>query len=57
MEPWGIIKQSAQNQAVYMGLSLCLSFYLRRSLEGCMVDTTVGFPVEIVEALTLRSHR
>jgi hypothetical protein len=34
-----------------MQLSLCLSFLLRRSLGGYTVGTTVGFWVEIVEAL------
>jgi hypothetical protein len=34
-----------------MELSLCLSFYLRRSLGGYKVGTTVGFPVEIMETL------
>jgi hypothetical protein len=34
-----------------MKLSLRLSFYLRHSLRGYTVDTTVGFPVEIMEAL------
>jgi hypothetical protein len=31
--------------------SLRLSFYLRHNLRGYTVDTTVGFPVKIVEAL------
>jgi hypothetical protein len=35
-----------------MELSLCLSFYLRRSLGGYTVGTTMGFLVEIVQALT-----
>jgi hypothetical protein len=39
-----------------MEYSLHLSFYLRRSLGGYTVDTTAGFPVEIVEALTMQSH-
>jgi hypothetical protein len=51
MEPWGFIKPSAQNKIVLMKLSLCLSFYLRCSLGGYTVGTTVGFPVEIMEAL------
>jgi hypothetical protein len=34
MELWGFIKSSAQNKAVHMELSLCLSFYLRCSLGG-----------------------
>jgi hypothetical protein len=34
-----------------MGLSLRLSFYLRRKLRGYMVGTTTGFSVEIVEAI------
>jgi hypothetical protein len=41
-----------------MELSLCLSFYLRRSLRGYTVGTTAGFLVEIVEALAPQSrHR
>jgi hypothetical protein len=40
-----------------MELNLRPSFYLRRSLEGYTVDTTVGFPVKIVEALAPQSHR
>jgi hypothetical protein len=51
MEPWGFIKPSAQKKVVHMKLSLCLSFYLRHSLMGYMVANTVGFAVEIVEAL------
>jgi hypothetical protein len=35
-----------------MELSLCLGFYLRHNLRGYTVDTTVGFPVKIVEALS-----
>jgi hypothetical protein len=34
-----------------MELSPHLSFYLRHSLGGYTMDTTVGFPVKIVEAL------
>jgi hypothetical protein len=34
-----------------MELSLRLSLYLKCSLGGYMVGTTVGFPIEIVEAL------
>jgi hypothetical protein len=40
-----------QNKEVHMELSLCLSFYLRRSLGGYMVGTTVAFPVKTVETL------
>jgi hypothetical protein len=40
-----------------MELSLRLSFYLRRSLEGYTVGTTMGFPIEIVEALAPQPHR
>jgi hypothetical protein len=36
--------------------SLCLSFYLRRSLGGYMVGITVGFPIEIVEDLAPQPH-
>jgi hypothetical protein len=34
-----------------MELSLCLSLYLRHSPGGYTVDTTVGFPIKIMEAL------
>jgi hypothetical protein len=37
--------------SVHMELSLRLSFYLRHSLRGYMVGTTVVFPVKIMEAL------
>jgi hypothetical protein len=56
MEPWDFIKSSALYLSVHMELSLCLSFYLRRSLEGYMVGTTAGFPVKIMEALASQSH-
>jgi hypothetical protein len=46
----------SDNQVVHMELSLNLSFYLKRNLEGYMVGTTVGFPVEIVEALAPQPH-
>jgi hypothetical protein len=52
IEPWSFIKLTAQNYVVHMELSLCLSFYLRRSLGG----TTVGLLVKIVEALAPRSR-
>jgi hypothetical protein len=42
---------SALNRTVHLQLSLCLSFYLRRSLGGYTVGTTARFRVEIVEAL------
>jgi hypothetical protein len=47
-EPWGLIKLSAQNIAVHMQLSLCLSFQLIRSLGGYTLGTTVGFQVKTV---------
>jgi hypothetical protein len=56
MEPRGFIKPFVSNQAVYMELSLCLSFYLRCSLGGYTVGTTVGFPIEIVQALVPQHH-
>jgi hypothetical protein len=34
-----------------MELSLYLSFYLKHSLGGYTVDTTAGFPVNIMEPL------
>jgi hypothetical protein len=51
MEPWGFFKPSTLYLSIHMELSLHLSFYLRHSLKGYMVDTTVGFPVKIMEAL------
>jgi hypothetical protein len=51
MEPWGFIKSSVQNKVVHIELSFCLSFHLRRSLRGYIVATTIGFLIEIVEAL------
>jgi hypothetical protein len=56
MEPWDFIKSSALYLSVHMELSLRLSFYLKHSLAGYTVGTTVGFPVEIVEALALQFH-
>jgi hypothetical protein len=55
MEPWDFIKSSALYLSVHMELSLCLRFYLRRSLGGYTVGTTVEFPVEIIEALASQS--
>jgi hypothetical protein len=57
MEPWGFIKSSALYQSVHMELSLRLSFYLRRSLGGYTVGTTVGFQVKIVEYLAPQPRR
>jgi hypothetical protein len=51
MELWGFIKSSVPNRAIHMELSLHLSFYLKHTLGGYTVDTTVGFPVKIMEAL------
>jgi hypothetical protein len=45
------LMSSALNRTVHLQLSLCLSFYLRRSLGGYTVGTTARFLVEIVEAL------
>jgi hypothetical protein len=56
-EPWDFIKPSTHNQTVHMELSLCLAFYLRRSLGGYTVGTTTRFPVKIMEALAPRSRR
>jgi hypothetical protein len=54
-EPWGYIKVvSATSHNTYATYPL-LSFYLRCSLEGYTVGTTVGFRVEIVEALAPQS--
>jgi hypothetical protein len=49
-EPWSFIKPSAQNKVVHMKLGIRLSFYLRHSLRGYTVGTTVGFLGNIVEA-------
>jgi hypothetical protein len=58
MELWGFIKPLAQNKVVHIEFSLRLSFYLKRSLRSYTVGTTVGFPVETIEALAPRScHR
>jgi hypothetical protein len=60
MELWNFIKLSVLYLSVHMELSLCLSFYLRRSLGGYSVGTTTGFPVVIMEAyphnLAIESH-
>jgi hypothetical protein len=56
MKSWGFIKPLAQNKAVHIKLSLCLSLYLKHSLGGNTVGTTMGFPIEIVEALAPQSH-
>jgi hypothetical protein len=56
MELWDFIKLSVLYLSVHMELSLHLSFYLRRNLRGYMVGTTVGFPVDIMEALAPQSH-
>jgi hypothetical protein len=53
MELWGFFKSSALYLSVHIELSLHLSFYLRHSLGGYMMDTTTGFPVKIMEALAL----
>jgi hypothetical protein len=53
MELWGFIKPSVQNKVVHMEVSLCLSFYLRCSLGGYTVVTTMGFPIETMQG----SHR
>jgi hypothetical protein len=57
MEPWGFIKSLVLYLLVHMKLSLCLSFYPRRSLRDYTVGTTAGFLVEIVEALASKFHR
>jgi hypothetical protein len=56
MKLWGFIKSSAQNKAVYMELSLRLSFSHKRSLGGYTGRTTVGFQVETMEALAPWPH-
>jgi hypothetical protein len=56
MEPWDFIKSLAQNKAIHIKLSLCLSFQLRHNLGGYTVGTTVGFQVETVEVLAPRPH-
>jgi hypothetical protein len=52
MELWGLFKSSVLYLSVHMELSLRLSFYLKHSLGGYTVETTVGFPVKIMEALS-----
>jgi hypothetical protein len=56
MELWDFIKSSALYLSVHMEVHLHLSFYLRRSLGGYTVGTTVGFPLRIVEALAPQPH-
>jgi hypothetical protein len=56
-EPWGFNKSSVQNNVEHMELSLCLRFYLRRSLRGYTVGATMGFTIEIIEALALQPCR
>jgi hypothetical protein len=56
MELWDFIKSSVLYLSVYMELSIRLSFYLRRSLGGYTVGTTVGFPIQIMEALAPQSR-
>jgi hypothetical protein len=56
MEPWDFIKLLALYLSVHMEFNLCLSFYLRRNLMGYTVGTTMGFPVEIMDALAPQSH-
>jgi hypothetical protein len=51
MEQWGLFKSSVLYLSVHMEHSLRLSFYLRHSLGGYTVDTTVGFNIKIMEAL------
>jgi hypothetical protein len=55
MELWDLIKSSVLYLLVHMELSLRLSFYLRCSLGGYTVGTTMGFPVKIMEALAPQS--
>jgi hypothetical protein len=56
-EPWDFVKSSALYISVHMELSICLSFYLRCSLRGYTVGTTVEFLLKIVEALAPQSRR
>jgi hypothetical protein len=55
-ELWDLIKSSAQNKAVHMELSLCLSFSLRHSVGVDTAGTTMGFLVKIVKALAPQPH-
>jgi hypothetical protein len=55
MEPWDFIKSLMLYLSVHIELSLHKSFDLRRNLRGYMVGSTAGFPVKIVEALSLQS--
>jgi hypothetical protein len=52
MEPWGLIKSSAQNKVVHMKLSLCVSLQLSLNLGGYTMGTTTIFRVTTMEALT-----
>jgi hypothetical protein len=51
MDPWDFFKSSVLYLLVHIELNLRLSFYLRHSLRGYTVDTTMGFPIKIMEAL------
>jgi hypothetical protein len=57
MEPWSFIMSLVLYLSVHMELSLRLSFYLIRSLEGYMLGTTAGFSIKIVEDLATQSCR
>jgi hypothetical protein len=47
----GFFKLSVSYLSVHTELSLCLSFYLKRSLGAYTVDTFTGFPIEITKSL------
>jgi hypothetical protein len=51
MKLWDFIKLSELYLLVHLELRLHLSFYLRRSLRGYMVGTTIGFPGKIAGLL------
>jgi hypothetical protein len=50
-EPRGFIESSVQNKVVHIELISRLRFYLIRRLVGYTVGTTVGFPIETMDAL------
>jgi hypothetical protein len=53
---WDFIKSSVLYLLVHMKFSLRFSFYLKHSLGGYTVGTTMGFPVGIVLAVAPQSH-
>jgi hypothetical protein len=50
-EPWDFVKSPVLYLSVHIKFSLRMSFYLTRSLGGYTMGITMGFPVEIIDAL------